>query len=1167
MYRLLFFFFLIITSNLLAQTNIAIPSGELYKTAPEWAKYMYGDTPSVNQVDILYKRYYKENLFVKTYHTQYYKRWRKAINNFVNDKGFYDHNKKIEIKTLLNERQLNSASQNQRFTGSWSMLGPFQNFSEGGGVESGAQANVYAVGQCQTLPNVMYCGTENGEVYKTLNGGDNWFNVSLSLITALAPEAVIANAGISALAVHPTNPEIVYIGSGSEVFKSTDSGTNWTVVFDSNITLGGYIENPAEIFINPVNPQLVLVASKAGMHRSVDGGATWSQTLSFECFDVKANTNNPNILYTVRRNNTTNTHQFLTSTDGGLNWTPQTTGWYNSTDANRTVVGARIAVSNADPDRIYAYLIGDSKSGDNGFIGIYRSNDGGSSWANTMGFDGEPYDATTHPNLISSNPDGTGFNQGFYNCALMVSNTNPDEILVGGIGMWRSADGGQTFNCIYNYGCGNYNPMHVDMQDFRAFGNQYWASTDGGIYKSNDLFATQPEFKMSGVNSVDFWGFDSGWNNDLLIGGTFHNGVDVYYEGFPSGVFLDLGGGEPASGYVNPGNDLRVYSSNIGSKIIPETITGTVLNASIAMLPNESPWFAQSSEMEFHPSCYNILYLGKDNQLFKSLDGGSSFTSIYTAAVDTEVLDIEISRSNTDTMYIVVRPNSGDASIVKTTNDWATSATITLPNSGGNQSLISLDPENDQVLWLAYARGDNGNKVFKSINGGTSWTNETSSELNAQNIQSIIAIGGTNGGVYLGTSATVYYKNNTMSSWALDDLNLPATVGTSALRPFYRDGKIRLATYGKGIWESPLYEAPDRPIAKIMVDKLTANCAGDIFYFDDYSMLNHTGATWAWTFENANIATSGIRNPEVSFTSNGSQLVTLTVTNLAGVSSSDSLTITIEEFSSTELEQDFEIQLLPDGWGQEASSYFSWTYNTTVGGFGLSTNCMEVNNYAISQQGETCDIIAPLNMLTTNASDAVLTFDVAYALYASNYADALEVLISSDCGTTYTSVYNKVGAELATAPNNNTSQFVPTNTQWRTETVDLTSYIGSDKVYVKFRNINAYGQTLYIDNINLGNTSLSVDDFETNAFLVYPNPVLSDGAIKIKSPNNNNNNNNIKFTIYSGQGKQIAQFNTQSNAIIPIAHLQLSTGIYMYVIYNKDRIQKGKILVSDTVRN
>ncbi|WP_034058870.1 T9SS type A sorting domain-containing protein [Lacinutrix jangbogonensis] len=1161
MYRLLLFFFLIIATNLYAQTNSTIPSGQLYTTAPEWAKSMYGTNPSVNQVDVLYKRYYKDNLFVKSYHTQYYKRWRKAINNFVNDDGFYDHNKKTELKTLLDKRLLQTASKNRGFTGNWSMLGPFQNFRAGGTIESGAQANVYSVGQCAAATSILYCGTENGEVYKTLDGGDNWFNVSLSLITALAPQAVIANAGISALAVHPTNPEIVYIGSGSEVFKTIDSGINWTAVFDSNITLGGYIENPAEIFINPVNPQIVLVAGKAGMHRTADGGATWTQTLNFECFDVKANTNDPNILYTVRRNNATNTHQFLTSTNGGVNWTPQTTGWYNSTDDNRTVVGARIAVSNADPDRIYAFLIGDSKSGDSGFIGIYRSNDGGTSWANTMGFDGAPYDGTTHPNLISSNPDGSGFNQGFYNCAVMASNTNANEILVGGIGMWRSTDGGQTFTCIYNYGCGNYNPMHVDMQDFRAFGNEYWASTDGGVYKSNDLFATQPEFKMNGVNSVDFWGFDSGWNNDLLVGGTFHNGVDVYYEGFPSGAFLDLGGGEPASGYVNPSNTLRVYSSVIGSKIIPQTITGSVLNAAIAMLPNESPWFAESSEMEFHPSCHNILYLGKDNQLYKSLDGGTSFTSVYTAAANTEVLDIEISRANTETMYIVVRPNSGNASIIKTTDDWQNTSTITLPSTGGNRSLISLDPENDQVLWLAYARGNNGNKVFKTTSGGTSWTNETSSALNAQNIQSIVTIGGTNGGVYVGTSASVYYKNNSMSSWTLDAINLPATVGTSALKPFYRDGKIRLATYGKGIWESPLYEATARPVAKIMVDKLTATCAGDVFYFDDYSMLNHSGATWAWTFENANTATSNIRNPEVVFTTLGSHLVTLTVTNAAGVASSDTLTVDVQALSATSLAEDFEVQFMPEGWTQEASSNFNWTYNNTVGGFGQSTSCMMVNNYIFSAVGAYCDIIAPLNMTATNASDAVLTFDVAYALYSGLYADGLEVLISSDCGTTYTSVYNKVGADLATAPNT-TSEFVPTDTQWRTETIDLAAYIGSNNVYVKFRNVNAYGQTLFIDNINLGNNILSVDNFETNTFLVYPNPVSSNGIITIKSPEDNT----IKFTLYSIQGKQIAQFKTASNTTIPIGHLQLSSGLYMYVLHSENRIQKGKLLVSDSVR-
>ncbi len=112
------------------------------------------------------------------------------------------------------------------------------------------------------------------------------------------------------------------------------------------------------------------------MHRTINGGISWTQTLNFECFDVKAKSDNPNILYTVRRNEATNTHQFLTSVDSGITWTPQTTGWYNSTNPSRTVVGARIAVSAADSNRIYAYLIGDSKPGDNGFIGIYRSNDG-----------------------------------------------------------------------------------------------------------------------------------------------------------------------------------------------------------------------------------------------------------------------------------------------------------------------------------------------------------------------------------------------------------------------------------------------------------------------------------------------------------------------------------------------------------------------------------------------------------------------------------------------------------------------------------------------------------------------------------------------------------------------------------------------------------------------
>ena len=159
----------------------------------------------------------------------------------------------------------------------------------------------------------------------------------------------------------------------------------------------GYIENPAEILIHNTNPNIVLVASKAGIHRTSDAGLNWTQVSDFECFDVKSRTDNANIMYAVRRNNTSNLHQFLRSTNAGLTWSVVGSGWYTSSNPSRTVEGARLAVSNANPNRIYAFLIGDSKPGDNGFIGVYKSNDGGTSWVNTMGYDGFPMMKTHTP--------------------------------------------------------------------------------------------------------------------------------------------------------------------------------------------------------------------------------------------------------------------------------------------------------------------------------------------------------------------------------------------------------------------------------------------------------------------------------------------------------------------------------------------------------------------------------------------------------------------------------------------------------------------------------------------------------------------------------------------------------------------------------------------------
>ena len=1139
-------------------------NSELYKNAPDWAKLMFSEKPNVNEVDQLYLKYFQSRAYKKSNYTQYYKHWRRSVDSYLNNDGQIDFSKKakfaLAVDKLRKDTQLNRVA-----SGNWTALGPFKNPKTGGVAPGGSQANILSIGRCEGTPNIMYCGTEPGEVYKSTDGANTWVNVSKTLVTADAVDTVVANAGVFVVSVHPTDPNIVYIGSGNQVFKTTDGGNNWAVVFTSTIRNSGYIINPAEIHINAANPNIILLAGKEGIYRTTNSGANWNQVLNKECYDIKAKPNNPNTLYSVINNTTTKTHQFLVSTDLGLTWTAQTTGWYTSTDPSRTVGGARIAVSAADSNRVYVILAGNSKQGDQNFIGVYKSNDSGSNWANTMGYDGGPYNVN-HPNLMTNDILGGfsfDFGEGTMNLAIMASNTNANEILVGGIGMHRSTNAGQSFTCKYNYGCSSLPILHVDQQDYRAFGNEYWATTDGGIFKSNDFFDTNSEFKMDGVRAVDFWGFGSGWNRDILIGGTFHNGVDAFAEGFPSGEFLNLTGGEPQSGYVSPSNQSRVFATILGSKFLPQTITGAVLDAPPGnFLPvNESPWYAESSEIEFHPSCFNYIYKGYENKVFKSLDGGETATVKYTAPAGTMVLGIEISRRNTNTMYVVVRPPYPQSCyLAKTTDDWVTNSTIAMPGIGNNRTLISIDPENDQIIWLAYAEGGNNNLVYKSINGGSTWVNQTTSELNGQTIQSMTTIGGTNGGVYVATNITCYYKNNAMTNWTVFNRNLPTVINAHGLRPFYRDGKIRMASYGKGIWESQLYEQPTRPVAKIMVDKLSAaTSCNSIFNFDDYSMLNHTNATWAWTFQDGNISTSTQRNPQVFFNSSGNHLITLKVTNASGVSSTDTITVnTSSSLISATINQDFEVNLLPQNWYQQSTSTYNWSYNDAVGGFGQSSKCMVFDNFNINASGTTADMIAKINMSTISTANAILTFDVAYSFHSDGYQDGLQVLASKDCSPSFVTLYNKVGQQLATGPSTQ-DLFLPTATQWRTETINLSSYAGTSDVLIKFRNINQFGQALYIDNIKLNGTALSSDDFKFETPLVYPNPATSNGFVTV----NGNDNDNIKFNLFSIDGKLIDTVFTKFNTPIPLSNYNLKEGMLLYKIISEDKILNGKLIISD----
>jgi len=189
----------------------------------------------------------------------------------------------------------------------------------------------------------------------------------------------------------------------------------------------------------------------------------------------------------------------------------------------------------------------------------------------------------------------------------------------------------------------------------------------------------------------------------------------------------------------------------------------------------------------------------------------------------------------------------------------------------------------------------------------------------------------------------------------------------------------------------------------------------------------------------------------------------------------------------------------PAGWVLDnADQGPTWTRKTGAGAFS-TTACAKMDFYN-SAAGNVDELYMPNANMTLSATSATLEFSVAYASYAGE-ADQLDVLVSTNCGTSWTNVFSKSGANLATAANT-TASFTPTATQWRFESVNMTPYLNQTNVLVKFKATSAYGNNLYIDEINLhgGASTAGISNLTAvNGFNVFPNPVNNAATLTIST--------------------------------------------------------------------
>lgn len=859
---------------------------------PHWARLMYSDQPNLREVDSAYQAYYATHPFEKNTHTQNYKHWRPKVAPFA------DQNGELQWPSAQAQRQqeeryraLRQTQPPTRQAGSWTNLGPFETFNQGSGqFEVSWQANVYTIDQADSDPSVLYCGTESGGVFKSIDSGQHWTHVSAN--------TMMNNVRI--VRVDPNDAAVAYAGDWNRLYRTTDGGNTWTVLLDAADEAAEGLGINA-IAINPVDGQQLIAAGQGGLWYSEDGGQQWSYLFSNPVYDIEFHPTQANIVYLVRGHASEKRCEFLKSADGGASWEVQTNGWYQPESglAERSDGGAKIAVSPLDPNLVIAGLIGNSKPGDDGYIGIWKSEDAGENWTLLGPHPGGPYEYSggpaTHKNIMI-NEGGGGPYQGFYDYVLAISPFDVNTVYTGGVSLYKSTDGGATFNVIGGYQGNTW--IHPDMQEVTVGPDGVWLATDGGIDFTADAFATV-ESRKYGLTASEFWGFGSAWNEDLLVGGRYHNGNVAIRPAYGNGRSLRLGGAEAPTGYVQPGGSNLAYFSDIATQLVPQSLSGaTQQYPRLQRYPSESYFATHSSELAFAPHCYNHIYLAQGHQLWKSEDGGSRFELLASLGEEGQpVMQFEIPRSNPQVIYAYQRVGWSDAVLWKTTDggsSWQAFDFPTGPNSkraGG----LAVNPEDENEIWAYFAHQSNdGQKVYRSTDGGQSWENKTTPSLDGHRIHSMLYQAGTDGVVYLGTDKTVFYRTADQD-WQLYSDGLPMRTNANLFRPFYKEGKLRLGTYSNGAWEAPLVQ-PSRPIAQPTVDKMSAGCSRDTFYFDDYSVLAHEGASWEWTFEPEPdyVSATDSRNPKVVFGNEGQYEVSLTIANAEGQSDTKSLPQAIE---------------------------------------------------------------------------------------------------------------------------------------------------------------------------------------------------------------------------------------------------------------------------------
>ncbi|MBT8488150.1 MAG: glycosyl hydrolase [Gemmatimonadetes bacterium] len=685
-------------------------------------------------------------------------------------------------------------------------------------------------------PEVGYFGATGGGLWKTTDGGENWFPVT---------DFQISSASVGAVAVSETNPDLVFIGTGEScirgnilpgdgVYRSRDAGQTWQHVgFDESHAI-------SKIRIHPTNPDVIYVASfgkysapseERGVFRSTDGGDTWERVLHRNdetgAVDLVLDRNDPDVLYAAlweafRKEYTASSggpgSGMFKSTDGGDSWTEMTR---NSGMPQEGVVGRiGLAVSSADSDRVYALFEHDEG-------GLFRSDDAGASWERV-------------------NDERRIRQRAFYYTHVFADHQDPDVVYMQNTRIFRSTDGGETLEVIDNGTHGDHHDLWIDPDDPAHLidGNDGGGAVSfvTGQEWTDQEFSTAQFYQAVTTAHVPFHVCGSQQDNSTLClpsdwnAGRLGDDDVNPFAGQPNSITEGsmeyayvVGGGEP--GYIAPDpKDLDIFFSG--------TNNGRYLDKYNKELDTRRevspyPWFYSGEpalEMVerwqwtfpilFSPLDSDVLFTSS-NRLWRTDDGGNSWDQLSPDLTRADPMTLGRSGGpitgdmNGPEVYatiFAVGPGKVDMDVIWTGSD---DGLVHVTRDGGENWTDVTPPDMpdfgrvSQIDASAFAAGgayisvrkplldDFRPYVWKTSDYGATWTKIVDGIRDDAYVNAVREDPNRQGLLYAGTNHGVYVSFDDGSNW--QELN-PGFPDLPVTNVVVEHNELAIASHGRGFW-------------------------------------------------------------------------------------------------------------------------------------------------------------------------------------------------------------------------------------------------------------------------------------------------------------------------------------------------------------------------------